>query len=71
MSPELQRALEPLLAAIESVSERIAEYNEWIEKLAQQSYPQVALLTEIKGVGTLIALTSADVGRSASLWQES
>jgi len=33
------------------------EYNEGIENLAQQSYPQVALLKQIKGVGTLIALT--------------
>src|SRR5256885_1986433 len=57
LSPELQAALEPLLAAIESVSERIAEYNERIEKLAQESYPQVALLKQVKGVGTLIALT--------------
>jgi transposase len=57
LSPELQRALEPLLAGIESLSEQIAEYNERIEKLAQQSYPQVALLKQVKGVGTLIALT--------------
>jgi transposase len=57
LSPELQRALEPLLACIESVSEQIAEYNERIEKLAQDSYPQVALLKQVKGVGTLIALT--------------
>src|SRR5207245_2212495 len=57
LSPELQRALEPLLAAIESLSERIHEYNEGIEKLAQESYPQVALLKQVKGVGTLIALT--------------
>ena len=57
LSPELQTALQPLLAAIESVSERIAEYNERIEKLAQERYPQVGLLTPIKGVGTLIALT--------------
>ena len=57
LSPELQRALEPLLAGIESLSERIGEYNEGIENLAQQSYPQVALLKQIKGVGTLIALT--------------
>ena len=71
LSPELQAALEPLLNAIESLSERIVEYNERIEKLAQQSYPQVALLKQIKGVGTLIALTLyADAGRSASLSQE-
>lgn len=57
LSPELQTALEPLLAAIESVSQGIAEYNERIEKLAQECYPQVALLEQVKGVGTLIALT--------------
>jgi transposase len=57
LSPELQRALEPLLAAIEELSTRICEYNEKIESLAQASYPQVALLKQIKGVGTLIALT--------------
>jgi transposase len=57
LSPELQPALKPLLAAIEAVSERIAEYNERIEALAVKSYPQVALLKQIKGVGTLIGLT--------------
>jgi len=57
LSPELQRALEPLLSAIEELSERITEYNDRIEVLAQESYPQVALLKQIKGVGTLIALT--------------
>jgi hypothetical protein len=57
LSPELQAALEPLLNAIESLSERVVEYNERIENLAQQSYPKVALLKQIKGVGTLIALT--------------
>src|SRR5271157_5826371 len=57
LSPELQRALEPLLAGIESLSERIVECKERIEKLAQESYPQVARLKQVKGVGTLIALT--------------
>jgi len=57
LSPELQRALEPLLAGIESLSECIREYNERIEGLAAKSYPQVALLKQVKGVGTLIALT--------------
>jgi len=80
LSPELQGALEPLLAAIEQLSERICEYNDQIEALAQESYPQVALLKQIKGVGTLIALTflltledphrfrkSRDVGRYLGL----
>ena len=57
LSAELQQALGPLLAASESLSEQIAEYNERIEKLAEESYPQVALLKQVKGVGTLIALT--------------
>jgi transposase len=57
LSPELQTALEPLLAGIESLSERIGECNERIETLAQESYPQVARLKQVKGVGTLIALT--------------
>src|SRR5204863_4497508 len=54
LSPELEAALQPLLAGIESLSERIRECNEGIEKLAQENYPQVALLKQIKGVGTLI-----------------
>ena len=57
LSPELQAALGPLLQALESLSERIAEYNQQIEGIAQHSYPQTALLKQIKGVGTLIALT--------------
>jgi transposase len=57
LSPELQAALEPLLAAIESLSEQIREYNQRIEALAEQSYPEVGLLKQVKGVGTLIALT--------------
>src|ERR1700693_1054477 len=40
LSPELQVAWEPLWNAIEALSERIAEYNERIEALARESYPQ-------------------------------
>ena len=40
-----------------AVSEQIREYNRRIEALAEQSYPEVALLKQVKGVGTLIALT--------------
>jgi transposase len=57
LSPELQRALEPLLAALEFVSQQIREYNQRIETLAQERYPQTALLKQVKGVGTLIAVT--------------
>jgi len=57
LSPELQAALQPLLAAIEVLCERIHEYNQQIEKIAKESYPQVARLEQVKGVGRLIALT--------------
>jgi len=57
LSPELQRALEPLLSAIAELSDRICQYNQRIEALAEESYPRVALLKQIKGVGALIALT--------------
>jgi transposase len=57
LSPELRVALEPLLQEIESLSERIREYNERIESIAQENYPETALLKQVKGVGTLVALT--------------
>lgn len=57
LSQELRDALEPLLAEIESLNERIAEYDRRIEQIAKETHPEVALLQQVKGVGTLIALT--------------
>src|SRR5467141_2680519 len=57
LSQELRDALEPLLEEIESLNERIAEYDRRIEQIAKEGYPEVALLQQVKGVGTLIALT--------------
>ena len=57
LSAELRAALEPLLAEVASLNQRIAEYDRRIEHLATQVHPEVALLKQIKGVGTLIALT--------------
>ena len=57
LSPELRDVLEPLLKEIESLKERIAEYDRRIEQIAQEVYPEVALLKQVKGVGTLIGLT--------------
>ena len=71
LSPELQAALEPLLAAAASVSERIREYDQRIEELAEQSYPEVALLKQVKGVGTLIALTFLLTLEDASRFRKS
>jgi transposase len=57
LSPQLQAALAPLLSALEAITAQIREYDAQIEKLAEESYPDVALLKQVKGVGTLIALT--------------
>jgi transposase len=57
LSPEVQTALQPLLHEIESLSERIREYKERVQQIAQERYPEVARLEQVKGVGTLIALT--------------
>ena len=57
LSPELQHALQPLLAEIDSLSERIREYDERIQAIAETSYPQIKLLRQVHGVGTLVGLT--------------
>ena len=57
LNAELRDVLEPLLQEIESLNERIQEYEVRMEKIAKESYPQVELLKQVKGVGTQIALT--------------
>jgi hypothetical protein len=42
--------------AIESLNERIAEYDRRIEQITKEVYPQVAVLKQVE-VGPLIALT--------------
>ena len=49
--------LVPLFKEIESLNERVKEYDERMEKLAKDVYPEVSLLKQVKGVGTQIALT--------------
>src|SRR5712671_3199260 len=57
LSAELRAALEPLLAEVTSLNQRITEYDRRIEQIAKEAHPEVALLKQVKGVGTLIALT--------------
>jgi transposase len=57
LSTELRDVLGPLLKEIESLNERIKEYDERMEKIAKEVYPEVSLLKQVKGVGTQIALT--------------
>jgi transposase len=57
LSTELREVLEPLFREIESLNERIKEYERRIEKLAKETYPETELLKQVNGVGELIALT--------------
>jgi transposase len=57
LSPEIRAAILPLLAEVEALNQRIAAYDRQIEQLAKEHYPEVARLKQVKGVGTLIALT--------------
>src|ERR1700726_1188622 len=57
LSAELREVLVPLFKEIESLNERVKQYDERMEKIAKEVYPEVALLQQVKGVGTQIALT--------------
>jgi transposase len=53
----LQAVLQPILEQVESLSEKIHSYNEKIEQIAREKYPETARLKQVSGVGSLIALT--------------
>jgi len=55
LSAGLREALQPLLREVESLNEGIKEYDRRIDKMAKQTYPETALLKQVKGVGDLIA----------------
>jgi hypothetical protein len=57
LSPELKYALEPMMHEIESASERIYQYDQMLDSMARNRYSEAERLKQIKGVGTLIALT--------------
>lgn len=53
----LKETIEPLLQQIGELSTRIQGYDEAIERMARERYPEVELLRAVGGVGVLIALT--------------
>src|SRR4029077_2315934 len=57
LSSELREVLVPLFQEIESLNEHIKGYDERMENIAKEVYPEVSLLKQVKGVGTQIALT--------------
>jgi transposase len=56
LSAAVRRAIGPLLNSVEAISKDLAACDENIEEMATR-YPEVKLLTQVYGVGTLIGLT--------------
>lgn len=56
LSDELLNILEPVLASIEALDGRIAEYDQKIKKLCMEHYPETDSLRKVSGVGPITAL---------------
>jgi transposase len=56
LSEGARAIVEPLLKAVEAISEQLDRYDEQIDKIAKR-YPEVKLLQQVYGVGPLIAMT--------------
>jgi transposase len=52
----LRPALVPVLDSIQDLSQRIRSYDQEIERLAAEEYPETKKMRQIKGVGALTAL---------------
>lgn len=52
----LAPALSPVLEVLETINAQIKQYDERLETLAEESYPESELLTQVGGVGVLTAM---------------
>jgi transposase len=59
MPAELKPALEPLLTLITAINEQITKYDRNVERLIDDEYREVQVLTQITGVGSLTAVAFA------------
>ncbi len=68
LSPELRDALEPLLGEIESLNERISEYNRRIEQIAGRSLPRGGPAETSERCGDIDCVDlRSDLGRSTPI----
>jgi transposase len=67
----LRGTLAPMLGQIDQLTKTIAGYDREVEKLARERYPEVAGLTQIKGVGGLTGLAFVLVLEDASRFRSS
>jgi transposase len=57
LPPAMQPLLQPLLEQVEGLTVQIKKLETRIEQIARTRYPETELLTQVHGVGILIALT--------------
>ncbi|MDQ2949627.1 MAG: IS110 family transposase [Acidobacteriota bacterium] len=67
----VQEVLQPLIEEVESLTEKIHACDKRIEQIARTKYPETGLLQQVKGVGTLIALTFVLTVEDAARFQKS
>ena len=68
---QLRTALDPVYVQIEHLSRTIADYDRQIENMAEQRYPEVERVAQVKGVGTLTGLSFVLVLEDASRFRRS
>src|SRR5690606_15337480 len=51
----LQPAVQPLLDQIEALTVAVRDFDRRIEKVAEERYPEIALLQQVNGVGPVTA----------------
>lgn len=71
LSPPVKAALQPLLEAVEALTRQIRALEAELEQIARTDYPETKLLQQVKGVGTVIALTFVLTVDDAARFQKS
>lgn len=71
MPNELEPALEPVMKSIKDLNLRIRHYNQLINKISEEKYPETACVREIAGVGPITALAFILTLEDASRFKKS
>src|SRR5215204_566357 len=54
---QLKETLQPVVATIASLTEKIRDYDRRIKELTEERYPETELLQQVQGIGALTSLT--------------
>src|SRR5215216_1677684 len=54
---QLKETLQPVVATVASLTEKIRDYDRRIKELTEERYPETELLQQVQGIGALTSLT--------------